>query len=42
VIAFGEIFLEYFWNILEKIFEKNLNFLNKNLHTILLRFMLKI
>jgi hypothetical protein len=38
VIACGEIFLEYFWNILEKSLKKFQDFL----HAILLRFMLKI
>ncbi len=38
--TFWEIFLEYFWNTLEKIFEKIFKIL-KNLNTILLTFMLK-
>jgi glucose-6-phosphate-specific signal transduction histidine kinase len=41
VIAFGEIFLEYSWNILEKSLKKCF-ILKKNLHTISLKFMLKI
>jgi len=42
VTAFGEIFLEYFWNILKKVFEYVYIIFIKIFNTILLRFMLKI
>ncbi len=41
VIAFEEIFLEYSWNIFEKVFKTSLKIFLK-IHTILLMFMLKI
>jgi hypothetical protein len=42
VIAFGEIFLTYFWNSLQIFFERILKLKKIILHIILLRFMLQI
>jgi hypothetical protein len=42
VIVLCVIFLQYVWNIFEKVFKFFFKFKKKNIHTILLRFMLKI